>query len=115
MPTLRYAIGDEGRWLSGACACGRRTRRFELLGRTDDVLNIGGAAKLVPDVVHQVGQSTPRRGLSEHFQMVARVAGHLDQLLVRVERQPGDESDEATIVGRWLARLDEGSKRSCGR
>jgi phenylacetate-coenzyme A ligase PaaK-like adenylate-forming protein/acyl-CoA reductase-like NAD-dependent aldehyde dehydrogenase len=108
MPTLRYAIGDQGRWLSGPCACGRRTRRFELLGRTDDVLNIGGAAKLVPDVVAAAVHATP--GLSEHFQMVARVAGHLDQLVVRVERQPGDETDEATIVRSVLARLDDGSK-----
>jgi phenylacetate-CoA ligase len=108
MPTLRYAIGDEGRWLSGPCACGRRTRRFELLGRADDVLNIGGAAKLVPEVVAAAVHATP--GLSEHFQMVARVAGHLDQLLVQVERQPGDESDEATIVRSVLAGLDEGSK-----
>jgi phenylacetate-CoA ligase len=108
MPTLRYAIGDEGRWLSGICACGRRTRRFELLGRADDVLNIGGAAKLVPDVVAAAVHATP--GLSEHFQMVARMAGHLDQLLVRVERQTGDATDEATIDATLRARLDEGSK-----
>jgi phenylacetate-CoA ligase len=108
MPTLRYAIGDQGRWLSGVCPCGRRTRRFELLGRTDEVLNIGGAAKLVPDVVAAAVHATP--GLSEHFQMVARMAGHLDQLLVRVERQPGDDTDESTIVRSVLARLDEGSK-----
>ncbi len=108
MPTLRYAIGDEGRWVGGECACGRRTRRFELLGRADDVLNIGGASKLVPDVVAAAVHGIP--GLSEHFQMVARLAGHLDQLLVRVERLPGAAVDETTVADTLRARLDEGSK-----
>ena len=108
MPTLRYADWRPGPLAARRLPCGRRTRRFELLGRADEVLNIGGAAKLVPDVVAAAVHATP--GLSEHFQMVARMAGHLDQLLVRVERQPGDDTDEATIVRSVLARLDEGSK-----
>jgi len=33
----RYEIGDLGRWIPGDCPCGRRTPRFELLGRTGDV------------------------------------------------------------------------------
>ncbi|GLZ30016.1 hypothetical protein Lesp02_22060 [Lentzea sp. NBRC 105346] len=37
----RYEIGDLGRWVPGDCACGRRTPRFELLGRVGDVFRIG--------------------------------------------------------------------------
>lgn len=37
----RYAIGDVGRWVDGACLCGRYARRFELLGRHGDVFRIG--------------------------------------------------------------------------
>lgn len=37
----RYAIGDVGRKLEGACACGRKGVRFELLGRHGDVFRIG--------------------------------------------------------------------------
>ena len=37
----RYAIGDVGRKLEGACACGRQGVRFELLGRHGDVFRIG--------------------------------------------------------------------------
>ncbi|MFI9388460.1 acyl-CoA reductase [Kutzneria sp. NPDC052558] len=37
----RYEIGDLGRWLAEPCPCGRRTPRFELLGRTGDVFRIG--------------------------------------------------------------------------
>lgn len=37
----RYAIGDVGRVLEGACPCGRSGKRFELLGRHGDVFRIG--------------------------------------------------------------------------
>ncbi|MBC7714699.1 MAG: hypothetical protein H7177_15240 [Rhizobacter sp.] len=37
----RYAIGDVGKELVGACECGRRGIRFELLGRHGDVFRIG--------------------------------------------------------------------------
>ncbi|GAA0642290.1 hypothetical protein GCM10010174_76070 [Kutzneria viridogrisea] len=37
----RYEIGDLGRWVDGACGCGRRSPRFELLGRFGDVFRSG--------------------------------------------------------------------------
>ena len=42
MPTIRYEVGDLGRWVDIECECGRKTRVLELLGRSDDVLIIGG-------------------------------------------------------------------------
>ncbi len=39
----RYDIGDLARRLSGDCECGRRSPRFELLGRHGDVFRIGSA------------------------------------------------------------------------
>lgn len=38
----RYEIGDTGRWLAGACACGRADPRFEIQGRTGDLFKAGG-------------------------------------------------------------------------
>ncbi|RVD79664.1 acyl-CoA reductase [Pseudomonas koreensis] len=37
----RYDIGDSGRWLSGPCACGLTSPRFELLERHGKLLRIG--------------------------------------------------------------------------
>ncbi len=37
----RYEIGDTARLLPGECPCGRRSPRFELLGRHGDVFRIG--------------------------------------------------------------------------
>lgn len=41
-PLLRYEIGDLGRWVPGACACGSPDPRFELLGRYGDIVRCGG-------------------------------------------------------------------------
>ncbi|WP_327066267.1 acyl-CoA reductase [Kitasatospora sp. NBC_01302] len=38
----RYEVGDLGRWIEGDCPCGRRTPRFELLGRFGDTFRAGG-------------------------------------------------------------------------
>ncbi|RKT08606.1 phenylacetate-coenzyme A ligase PaaK-like adenylate-forming protein [Streptomyces sp. 3211.6] len=36
----RYLIGDLGREVPGRCPCGRRAPRFELMGRTGDVMRV---------------------------------------------------------------------------
>ena len=41
MPLERYEIGDLGRWVPGACPCGRTSPRFELQGRCGDVFRLG--------------------------------------------------------------------------
>lgn len=106
MPMLRYDIGDLGRWVEGPCGCGRTTRRFELMGRSDDVLNFG-AAKLGPDVVAQALKEVP--GLSPVFQMIARFDGVADQLVVRVERDPAAQ-DEAALGERLAEQLRSSTK-----
>ncbi|MGO3932495.1 AMP-binding protein [Rhodopseudomonas pseudopalustris] len=106
MPMLRYDIGDLGRWIEGPCGCGRTTRRFELMGRSDDVLNFG-AAKLGPDVVAQALKEVP--GLSPVFQMIARFDGVADQLVVRVERDPAAQ-DEAVLGERLAQQLRSSTK-----
>lgn len=38
---IRYEIGDLGRWVQGDCPCGRKSPRFELLGRFGDIFKMG--------------------------------------------------------------------------
>jgi len=38
---IRYEIGDLGRWVDEPCACGRKSPRFELLGRFGDIFKMG--------------------------------------------------------------------------
>lgn len=39
---LRYDIGDVGRWIKETCPCGRKSPRFELLGRSGDIFRASG-------------------------------------------------------------------------
>lgn len=90
MPTIRYDVGDLGRFIPGVCGCGRGTRRIELLGRTDEVLVIGGLKVPLDVVATVVGKIS---GLSHAFRMIARRVDQLDQLVIEVEA--GGDVDDA--------------------
>jgi len=82
MPVIRYDVGDRGRWLEGECPCGRKTRRFELLGRSDEVLIIGGDNISVDAVSVAVSKVA---GLSQNFIMYGKYEGAVDLLEIHVE------------------------------
>ncbi|MBI4860219.1 MAG: AMP-binding protein [Candidatus Riflebacteria bacterium] len=82
MPMIRYRTGDMGRWVPGPCPCGRTDRRFALLGRCDDRLQIGGARIVLGDVAHGISRFPE---LSPLFQLEARGTGGREVLTLRVE------------------------------
>lgn len=82
MPIIRYRVGDLGRWLPKPCACGRKEPLFEILGRCDDRIHVGGAHLFVNDIQNALGK-VPE--LSFNFQAVIDKKGHRDTLKVRVE------------------------------
>ncbi|HEY9765456.1 MAG TPA: acyl-CoA reductase, partial [Chroococcales cyanobacterium] len=81
-PIVRYAIGDLGRLLGGSCPCGRTATRFELLGRSDDVLIVGGTNYSTQMIESLVAQD-PR--FSQNYQMIATNPAHKDTLVFRLE------------------------------
>ncbi|MBM3267815.1 MAG: aldehyde dehydrogenase family protein [Candidatus Sericytochromatia bacterium] len=82
MPLVRYRIGDLGRLVPGACACGRSAPRFELLGRADDVAVVGGYNLPYAAFLHVV-ERIP--GLLTAPQLELRQPEHRDVLVVKVE------------------------------
>ena len=99
MPIIRYDIGDRGRIVEQACPCGRTDPLFELLGRSDDILNIGGY-NVSPD--HLASVLAKVTGLSPHFRMIARNDGPLALLYVECESLAPCSADEAE---QWSAML----------
>lgn len=82
MPVVRYRTGDLGRWVeTGQCECGFSGRSFELLGRCDDLLVIGGINLMPVDVAAGLA-GLP---VSQSFQIAAQTAGGRDQLCLRLE------------------------------
>ena len=82
MPVVRYRTGDLGRWVdTGVCACGFRGRSFELLGRCDDLLVVGGINLMPVDVAAGLA-GLP---VSQSFQIAAQTVDGRDRLCVRLE------------------------------
>lgn len=99
MPIIRYDIGDRGRIVESACPCGRTDQLFELLGRSDDILNIGGY-NVSPD--HLAAVLANVAGLSPHFRMIARNDGPRALLYVECESVAPCSADQAE---QWSALL----------
>ncbi len=95
MPTIRYDVGDLGRMIEGKCKCGRKTKLLELLGRSDDVLIIGGG-NVQPEAIAAAVHSV--KGISENFQMIAALDEHLDKLIVKVERIDNNSDSDERII-----------------
>jgi phenylacetate-coenzyme A ligase PaaK-like adenylate-forming protein len=110
-PLIRYAIGDSGRIVPGACACGRPARRFELLGRSDDALAVGNMKIRHRDFVAALS------GLPVSAVQVAALSDEGGEtLVVRVETAAASATLEARVRRALLGgleklkeRLDDGS------
>ncbi len=90
MPIIRYRVGDLGRWIKKTCACGRKEPLFEILGRCDDRIHVGGAHLFVNDIQNALGKVPD---LSFNFQVLIDKKGHRDTLKIRVEVK-----DEAALA-----------------
>ncbi|MFC0842476.1 acyl-CoA reductase [Streptomyces noboritoensis] len=98
----RYEQGDLGRWVEGTCGCGRTTPRFELLGRTGDVVRAG---------TYFVNYRRIARIAAEHLgycgelQMVVEAAPSRERITIRTEEHAG--VDPAAVVATLLAHYPE--------
>lgn len=82
MPIIRYRVGDLGRWIKKTCACGRKEPLFEILGRCDDRIHVGGAHLFVNDIQNALGKVPD---LTFNFQVLIDKKGHRDTLKIRAE------------------------------
>lgn len=83
MPVIRFRTGDLGRKLPEVkCTCGNSNFIFELLGRCDDMLVIGGINLQLPDIARAISRV---KELLPVFQLIARTDGYKEKLIIRVE------------------------------
>lgn len=101
MPLIRYKIGDLGRWVEGDCPCGRSMPRFELLGRSDDVLIVAGHN--IPYAEFQVAASKVP-GLSSMIQLETGVADNRDRLTLRAELVGADAGADTEALAALLEK-----------
>lgn len=103
MPIIRYRVGDLGRWIDKKCSCGRVEPMFEILGRCDDRIHVGGAHLFVNDLQKAIGKISE---LSFNFQVIIEKAGPKDVLNLHIEKKENkqcDKTDEGKIKSLlWL-------------
>lgn len=99
MPLVRYKIGDLGRWVEGDCPCGRSMPRFELLGRSDDIVMVAGHN--IPYAEFQLAASRVS-GLSSMIQLETGVEDHRDRLTIRAELLGADAGADPAALAQVL-------------
>ncbi|WP_234327791.1 acyl-CoA reductase [Streptomyces sp. NRRL F-2664] len=98
----RYVIGDLGREVPGRCPCGRHAPRFELLGRTGDVMRVATYflnQRRFLDLAAEPG------GHGGELQVRLDATGARERLTVRVERRR--TTDPARLREVFLAGYPE--------
>ncbi|ABM59651.1 phenylacetate--CoA ligase PaaK [Verminephrobacter eiseniae] len=88
LPMIRYRTRDLTRLLPPTSRSMRRIGK--IVGRSDDMLIIRGV-NLFPTQIEEIVLHSGR--LSGHYQILVTRAGHLDQVTVRCELQPGLSAD----------------------
>src|SRR5262249_52913865 len=91
MPLVRYYTGDLVRVAAEPCDCGHAGPAAEVLGRIDDVIEIGTARATHADVLDAAYEFAERLGTRIFFLLIRRRALHL---LVEVEH-PESAADAA--------------------
>jgi len=104
------ALGMSSGWLmvlvpffiEKPCPCGRKDMLFEILGRCDDRIHIGGAHVFVNDLQRAIS-AVP--GLSLNFQAELFRKGHRDAMKLRVETRVPVSYAEAKRLSDALGRM----------
>ena len=101
MPIIRFRLGDLGRWILKPCECGRKELLFEVLGRSDDRIHVGGAHLFVSDIQNAVGKV---KELSFNFQLMMEKKGYKDTLTVAVEVKNAKDLNKADKISQKLRK-----------
>ncbi|MFG2638257.1 acyl-CoA reductase [Streptomyces sp. NPDC048362] len=88
----RYEIGDLGRAVEGACACGSHVPRLELLGRYGDVVRVGTYFVNYRRVVRALQERLAYHG---EVQMVVAPGAGRESLTVRLDEEYAPDPDAA--------------------
>ncbi|MFJ8210622.1 acyl-CoA reductase [Streptomyces sp. NPDC096033] len=91
----RYVIGDLGREVPGRCPCGGLSPRFELMGRTGDVMRV---ATYFLDHRRFLALAEERGGHRGELQIRLDGTDARERLTVRVERAPATEPERLREV-----------------
>ena len=103
-PCIRFDSKDIIEWSPDECECGRTFRLIKggVIGRTDDITKVKGVL-LAPTSIEEVVRSIPE--LSDEYEVLVTKKGDLDDITLKVELIPGQESNVDAIKNKLVDQL----------
>jgi len=104
-PCIRFDSKDIIEWSpTDRCECGRTFSllRGGVMGRADDITKVKGVL-LAPASIEEVVRSIPE--LSNEYEVVVTKKGDLDDITLKVELVPGQESNVDAIKNKLVDQL----------
>lgn len=104
-PCIRFDSKDIIEWSPiDRCECGRTFRllRGGVMGRADDITKVKGVL-LAPAAIEEVVRGIPE--LSDEYEVLVTKKGDLDDITLKVELIPGQESNVDAIKARLVDQL----------
>lgn len=103
-PCIRFDSKDIIEWSPDKCECGRTFRLLKggIVGRADDITKVKGVL-LAPASIEEVVRSIPE--LSNEYEVVVTKKGDLDDITLKVELIPGQESNVEAVKHKLVDQL----------
>jgi phenylacetate-CoA ligase len=103
-PCIRFDSKDVIELSPEKCECGRSYRLLKggVIGRADDITKVKGVL-LAPTSIEEVVRSIPE--LSDEYEVVVTKKGDLDDITLKVELRPGQQSNIETIRAKLVDEL----------
>ncbi|MCP4118184.1 MAG: phenylacetate--CoA ligase [Desulfobacteraceae bacterium] len=95
-PLFRYRSGDIIRILDMKCPCGRSSFRFEIMGRTDDMLVIKGLNIFPGSIEHIVNQYVDH--ISNTYQILVSKTNPIEDIKLVLELKKGNTIQESQLM-----------------
>ena len=104
-PFIRYELTDRVIVHDEKCACGRTSRRVEIEGRTDDILDFGNGVRIAPMSLYKILEEVP--GMSR-FQLIQRASDQLELRLIADDRNASFEYAKKSLTDYFTEKGAQG-------
>ena len=103
-PCIRFDAKDVIEWSPDECECGRTFRLIKegVTGRADDITKVKGVL-LAPTSIEEVVRGVPE--LSDEYEVLVTKKGDIDDITLKVELVPGQESNIEIIRNKLVDQL----------
>ncbi len=103
-PCVRFDSKDLILWAEEPCPCGRSYRMIKggVLGRADDIIKVKGvllSPTSIEDVVRGISE------LGDEYEVTVKREGDTDDIVLKVELQPGAEARQVEVLTRLTDQL----------